>query len=341
MVYQRKRRWSTQPTAMIVYPQYEWAFDPSGQPVHISEAGHEGHYVCPVCSDRLIPKLGGVKQHHFAHERMMMCNPDQVTRTAVGRWLVIQIGMLIRRQRQVVITWKCPLCKQTHSENLLEDVAQVVEQHAHDGLVSDVALLDSQGRVRAAFALKGVDNETLTAYARLSITVIVLSLSHMRHRIRDLESLLSGVVISGGICATQVDAERRGILATVEHLREALTQAVLQPPYAVYGALAEDGDLTHVLTLGTQKMWLPPILWQRAVGGLLHTINPALHIISQEWKQPDEATIALYYVTLKGAHAVAVRRFPAGQIVYARLDPSVFKVGRMTALSAARSFAEL
>ncbi|MBN1563681.1 MAG: hypothetical protein JXA10_07575, partial [Anaerolineae bacterium] len=81
--------------------------------------------------------------------------------------------------------------------------------------------------------------------------------------------------------------------------------------------------------------------WQRAIGGLLHSINPALQVITQEWPQADGATIALYYVTARDTNAIAVRRFPPGQEVYARLDSAAFRTARLTALNIARSFAEL
>jgi hypothetical protein len=113
-------------------------------------------------------------------------------------------------------------------------------------------------------------------------------------------------------------------------------QAALRRSWA-----AKVNDLTHVFTLGDQKLWLPPILWQRAIGGLLHTINPALQVITQEWPQEDGSVIALYYVTVRDTHAIAVRRFPPGKPVYARLDSTALRSDRLAAAGVARGFAEL
>jgi hypothetical protein len=119
-----------------------------------------------------------------------------------------------------------------------------------------------------------------------------------------------------------------------------LADAAALPPYYFYGPLESTDGLTHILTLGKRALWLPPLLWQRAVGGLLHSINPALQIISQEWPQDDGGTIALYYIHFKDTYAVAVRRFAPGQPVVARLENSGFRTGRATAVDIARGFAE-
>jgi hypothetical protein len=131
------------------------------------------------------------------------------------------------------------------------------------------------------------------------------------------------------------------VVSDEDTLRRLLIEAVAKPPYNVYGPLEASAGLTHVLRLNDKRLWLPPNLWQRAIGGLHHTINPSLQVISQEWSQPDGATVALYYVTSRGRSAVAVRRFPPGTSAYARLDPSAMHSPRLSALAVARSFAEV
>lgn len=98
-----------------------------------------------------------------------------------------------------------------------------------------------------------------------------------------------------------------------------------------------------MLTLGERALWLPPALWQRAVGGLLHTISPALQVVTQEWPQSGGSTVALYYVTVKGpsreASAVAVRRFAPGEPVQANLASVSLRVPEVAAIQIARGFA--
>jgi len=321
-------------------PQYEWAFDAAGEPVHISQAVRGETYFCPLCRDRMIARLGEVKQHHFAHETLKMCTPQEVARAAVGRWIYCRIRDCLNARQSVVMTWPCPLCQQTHTANLLHDIADVRQSYCHDEVQSDIALLDERGDVRSAILLTKPSADALTAYTRRSIAVIAVDMTRSHGRLKDLATLLKGSPIYGGICDTQKTAAKEGVVTDAETLRRLLTEAVSTPPHSIYGTLDNYDTLTHVFLLGKQRLWLPPILWQRAIGGLRHTINPVLQVVSQEWPQPDGAVIALYYVTARNTCAIAVRRYPPGQPIYVRLDASAFRPDRFTAANIARAFAE-
>ncbi len=309
---------------------YEWAYDAAGQPVHIYGAARSETYFCPVCGGRMIARLGDVKQHHFAHESLQFCEPSEVARAAAARWLVNRLQACLKDERGVMITWQCPLCHQPHTTNLLKEVTEIRQDYTHaDGLESDVALLDATGKVRGVLLVSKPSSDALVTYTAHEIVVIVVDAA--RGRFTDLPSLLAGARLIGGMCTTQKSAAQTGIISEVSDLRQVLIDAVSRPPYNIYGPLQQLDELTHVFTLGDKKLWLPPILWQRAIGGLLHTINPALQVITQEWQQTDGATIALYYITARSTYAIAVRRFAPGQQVYARLDTAAFRSDRETA----------
>jgi hypothetical protein len=329
----------TQPQAH--QPQYEWAMSTSQQPVHITQAVRGETYVCPVCGGRMIAKLGDVKRHHFAHESIQICTPERVTRIVARYWLVAELQTCLDVRRSLVVTWPCPLCQQDHSADLLHDISALESNYEHAGLRSDIALLDEQRAVRAVILLDTPSNDALIAYSRQQITVIVVDMSQSRKRLHDLATLLAGARFYGGRCSTQEIATESGIITEPDRLHDLLIEAVAVPPYHLYGPLDQHKGLTHVFLLGSNRLWLPPILWQRAIGGLHHAINPALQIISQEWPQDDGSIIALYYITARDSYAIAVRRFPPGQQAYARLDNAVFRTSRLNAVNIARSFAEL
>lgn len=318
-------------------PQYTWALDSSGQPVHISQAVHSDDYLCPLCHGRMIARLGEVKQHHFAHDQLRVCTPDGVARAAVGRWIAQQLQARIAAGQPLLLSWVCALCGQPHTTDLLAGGGSVIEGYEVEEMQADVALLDSAGQLRAVVIV----GRARLPEALRGVTVIALDLSRDRAALPDLTALFAGAAVPAGPCLTQQNAARQGIVTDPPSLRALLIRAVMEPPHAMHAPLHDDGDLTHVLTLGDRKLWLPPILWERAIGGLLHTIHPALQVISQEWPQVNGATIALYYVTAGGSCAVAVRRFPPGELVYARLDSAIFHTGRLTADGVARSFAEV
>jgi hypothetical protein len=288
----------------------------------------------------MVARLGDIKRHHFAHDQLKTCTPTYVAQAAARRWLAHQLQDRVTTRQPVTLSWLCPLCKQTHTADLLDGVTVVEQEYPHADLADegtiDVALLDAAGDLRAAIVFEKPDNGTLAG-----TMVIVVDVKDLGQRMHDLPSLLSGSTILGGVCTVQQQAAQHGIVTDESTLRRLLVEAVDAPPFHVYGPLTTRNGMTHVLTLGTHHLWLPPILWKQAIGGLHHSINPALQIISQEWPQADGSIIALYYVTARDAHAVAIRRFAPGQPVYARLNTAIFHTARLTATGVAQSFAEV
>jgi hypothetical protein len=106
-------------------PQYEWALNAIGQPVHISHAERGGAYYCPLCRGRMIARLGDVVQHHFAHESLQVCTPEGVARAAAGRWIALELEERLKARRPLPLTYPCPLCDQPHTVDLLAGVTLV------------------------------------------------------------------------------------------------------------------------------------------------------------------------------------------------------------------------
>jgi hypothetical protein len=336
---QRRRR-QPRSTGPLQAPQYEWAFDTAERPLHISQAIRSESYVCPLCGGKMVARLGDVKQHHFAHDSLGLCTPASVTRAVAKRWLVLNLRRCLERRRLITISWPCPICTQTHSANLLDGISAIEQDVEQDDIVSDVALLDAGGHVRAVAAVTPPDPDMLSAYLRRAITVLFVNLEHLHGERLTLEFLLSGATIYGGPCTTQDMFAQEGIITDVQTLRRVLIETANRPPYHYYGPLESHNEVKHILTLGQYKLWLPPLLWQRAVGGMLHSIAPRLQVVSQEWPLENGRVVALYYISLKDTYAIAVRRFESSDAVYARLGSAVFRSPRVTALDIARSFAE-
>lgn len=58
---------------MIAYPL---ARDANNKTIPIDKAEHGVPYACVGCGGAIIPKLGSVKKHHFAHKADVVCDPD-------------------------------------------------------------------------------------------------------------------------------------------------------------------------------------------------------------------------------------------------------------------------
>lgn len=320
-------------------PLYEWAFDDRGQPVPIEQARRGVEYRCPLCGGRMIARQGEIKQHHYAHDEETNCPPEAVAQAAAARWIALRMQDCLARHQAVLITWPCHLCEQPHTANLLEGVVEIHEGHTWHDWTADLALLDVHGQPRTIIALAPPAPDALQAYTACSITTLSVVPDRLRGQPFDLARLLTGATIHGGTCTTQQAIARQGIVTDIQTLRTLLGTAVLHPPFYAYGPLETHAGVTNILTLGDRKLWLPPVLWQRAIGGLLHTVRPGVQIITQEWPQDDGSTIALYYITVKEASAVAVRRFAPGEPVQAQLATTSLRAPEAAALQIAAGFA--
>ncbi|MBI5957462.1 MAG: hypothetical protein HY866_01915 [Chloroflexi bacterium] len=323
------------------YPQYEWSLDTAGHPVHITQAQPHDVFVCPVCKGRMIAKLGEIKQHHFAHESLKICTPESVTAAAAGLWLADQLRDCLNTRRSVTLSWNCPLCQQPHTTDLMHGVTNIKCQIEDQENFFDVVLLGSNGKIVTVMLFRKPSDKLVAWSVEHSAALIVVDIGRRHTAHFDLAEILKGASFYGGPCETQRTAAEQGVITDLDTLRDTLVRMVSYPPYRICGTLDNLGTLSNVLTLADQKLWMPPILWRRAIGGLHHTISPTLQITSQEWKQPDGGTIALYYVIAGLTAAVAVRRFPPGEMPYARLDTAAFRSDRVTAATVARSFVEL
>lgn len=337
------RRQHLAPEADTRLPCYEWAFDEQGRPVAIERAERGRTYFCPLCGGKMISRLGEIKQYHYAHELETDCPPEAVARVAAARWIALRLQDCLAHRQAVRITWPCRLCNQPHSSDLLAGVAEIREGRTWQGWTADLTLLDTAHQPRAVIALGPSEPGALRAYATSAIAALNVTPERLRGQPFSLPHLLTGATIYGGVCPTQQRLGQQGIAADVPTLRALLAAAALREPYYAYGSVEDQGSVQHMLTLGERALWLPPALWQRAVGGLLHTISPALQVVTQEWPQSGGSIVALYYVTVKGpsreASAVAVRRFAPGEPVQANLASVSLRVPEVAAIQIARGFA--
>ena len=56
--------------------KYSYAKDLDGHIVHIEDAFQGGIYYCPQCGNEMIPKMGDINAHHFAHKVECSCNGE-------------------------------------------------------------------------------------------------------------------------------------------------------------------------------------------------------------------------------------------------------------------------
>ncbi|WP_201092835.1 hypothetical protein [Thiocystis minor] len=143
---------------MSVDVLYRWAHDPSNVLVDVSKLDSDsrgGPYTCIACGRGLIPKLGAVKTHHFAHA-------VSVAATCSGESYLHKLGKLMfvrgfesarEGGRAVKLCYDRPLlcgiadCEY-RSEHAFHDLARIFDrveiEAPYRGCVVDVLLSDSR-----------------------------------------------------------------------------------------------------------------------------------------------------------------------------------------------------
>lgn len=325
-------------------PMYGWALDSHKRPVPISLAGRGAQgYTCPICNGPMIAKKGDIKQHHFAHEfeSLPECTPENVAKKIAGTWLVLELGEHMAHKKPFPLQWQ--MYGESYRVNLLKDITAIQEHIEFGKTEADIALMQGEkwDHPYAVFMLN-LDSKRdpliYTQFTAQSIPVISLPSDQFRSGQVTLKSVLEAAEVYGGWWLLE-ESERlpERLENDPNTIRQILGRSVVQPPYRFWGPLVSLYGQHHVLRVGANLVWLPPELWQIAVGGTRNRMSEDLIITTQEWPQKDGSVIALYYVNLRNTDfAVAIRRFRSGEDVRANL-PAQYRMRRTTAEEVARA----
>jgi Competence protein CoiA-like family len=321
-------------------PMYGWAFDSKDKPVPISAAKRGERYFCPVCRGDVVAKLGDIKMHHFAHVTLVQCTPDNVARAAAGSWLTEELKRLLAEKQAVTLDWQ--LQGQTYQVNLLNKVARIERDYSTGTTVGDLVLLDESGKMRAIILLglneQKPDMNQVSQWTQNGSTVILLNPANVRSGQMELKPLLEQSQIMGGWWLMDQNQMPENLVMDAAKIREILTLAAKQPPHFFYGQLESEAALTHLLRVGQHKLWLPPDYWREIVGGTKNHLGPDIDVIIQEWAQPDNGKLMLFYISVKNNNAVAVRHYNSEDEVRLHVTGQ-FRLLQFTAIDLAKQFA--
>lgn len=321
-------------------PMYGWSLDPRGRPIPIAVAERGAHgYRCPICDGPMIARKGDVNQHHFAHEIITQCTPDKVAAAIAGQWLVLQLGERMVLGKNSPIYWQ--ISKDRYSADLLKDVTAIIENLNTEHGLADIALITAQNDIRCIISLNPVPDElALERFIANGIAVIVPPIERFRSGQLTLESLLEQSRVLGGWWLVGSKSKVGKLLTDPQTLRGLLTSTVNYPPYQFWRKLETVDEQKDVLQLGEHRLWLPPEIWQTAIGGSRNRLSGDLIVTIQEWTQSDGTTVVLFYVSLREEdRAVAVRRYARGQSPQIRLQDTSYKMRKTTATDIARLLA--
>lgn len=95
--------------------KYSYAKDLDGHIVHIEDAFQGGIYYCPQCGNEMIPKMGDINAHHFAHKVECSCNGESY----LHKIAKLKFKEIYDKSSQFILEYrkpiKCPHNRDSHS----------------------------------------------------------------------------------------------------------------------------------------------------------------------------------------------------------------------------------
>lgn len=313
--------------------EYRWALDSAGRPVPITAAERGGQYTCPLCRAPMIARLGTQVRHHFSHDSANACDSESVSWAALRRWIALQLEAAMRAGQAVPVKWRCRLCGQQHTANLLDRAAALREDIGNEPLTPDVLITDSAGTVRVAAFIQTSAAIPAEAFQQGPEVYVLRVPVNVELAPPTLAALLGASRLIGAPCP--VWAAAGPILREAGEIRAAIGAAVSAPPGHFAVPIGPVGGLNDIAVVGTAKIWAAHVRWQTLFGGLVHRIAPEVEILIDHWALPDGRAVYSYYVQSRKTRALAARCFPAATEPTLRLDER-FRQRRTTALDIAQ-----
>ena len=119
--------------------------------IHIStvESGFRPDCLCPCCQRPLVAVKGAIRIHHFRHKGNPDCQPETVAHKLGIMIMKERIESAISTNHPLSVQWKCSDCHYYHQLELMLGITQVESEYTLGSIRPDLALLDSEGQVRA------------------------------------------------------------------------------------------------------------------------------------------------------------------------------------------------
>jgi phosphoheptose isomerase len=173
---------------------YTTALDKKGNLIHISNAVKGENYCCPLCKKEFILKKSGKtgegsRRPHFAHyQTNHNCTPEGVLHFLFKTRLIELLQKYKNEDRALPMNWKCNICGDKHSGNLLKKAASIKGEYNLEVCKPDIALLDEKENVFAVIEIvvwHKPEEKVLQYYQDNNIILIQINI----HSENDLEHI--------------------------------------------------------------------------------------------------------------------------------------------------------
>ncbi len=132
-----------------------YAYDNTGNLVHIDEAHKNEKYTCPTCGTELLLRISNIpegekyhRQNHFAHKVGTDNNcSESLLHKLFKNKVTKYINEKIAKGEQLQFNWDCDICHERHTGNLVKKAVNAVEEYDLKTSRPDIALFDKDENV--------------------------------------------------------------------------------------------------------------------------------------------------------------------------------------------------
>ena len=127
--------------------QYPMAYQPVFDVTHIGDAERGVRYLCLGCKAEMIPRMGRIKRHHFAHKAgQEQCNPDNALHETAKAAICLGFLSAVQLGKEYFVRFPCSRCHQPIEVNVAgEGAAIATERSVVQGTRSDLVITKGDG----------------------------------------------------------------------------------------------------------------------------------------------------------------------------------------------------
>ncbi len=181
---------------------YPFAKNKHGELIIISEAKRSVKYFCWGCGKPMIPKMGKIRIHHFAHKPghdITNCSLESALHNAYKTMLYnrIKANLLTDTKSELLIEWNCSQCLDTHRGNLLKKVANVEIEKNVGQYRPDLSLYRKDDTVHAVIEI--IATHEIEEYTRQYYSDNKIAIVEFKPTLEDLAKIYDEILYPSSV----------------------------------------------------------------------------------------------------------------------------------------------
>jgi hypothetical protein len=162
---------------------YSLAKNSNGVIIPAKNAKKGLRYFCITCNNEMILKKSekGLRRPHFSHKSLVSnCTAETALHMGFKELLYDKIKVSLDQNKELKMEWKCNLCHDNHSGNLIKKTKDVRKEYSFGVCRPDISLLNESGKLIIAIEVVVThepEKNTIQFYKENKVILIKFNLS--------------------------------------------------------------------------------------------------------------------------------------------------------------------